>query len=174
MVRGVFSTGGDVPLGGMSPPFAYHREPESHSGAWRGPRASSIVAAIFRAGCCVCSSWCRVGYGVGVVCGSGVRMGGWYGSDRSDRLPRDWAAIRVMVRERAHNRCQASVHSVLCNGIGDDCDHIVPGDDHSLANLQWLNHNCHKLKTARESAERNARRACQRRHPVEKNPGSFR
>lgn len=101
-------------------------------------------------------------------------MGGWYGSDRRDRLPRDWASIRAMVRERAHNHCQARVHSALCDGIGDDCDHIMPGDDHSLANLQWLNHNCHKLKTSRESAERNARRARQRKHPVEKNPGSFR
>ena len=125
------------------------------------------------AGCCVflvvsCRPWCW-------CCGgSGARVGGWYGSDRRDRLPRDWAAIRAMVRERAHNHCQARVHSALCNGMGDDCDHIVPGDDHSLANLQWLNHNCHKLKTARESAERNARRARQRRHPVEKNPGSFR
>lgn len=138
-----------------------------------GPRTSSIVATMFDAGCCVflvvsCRPWCW-------CCGeSGARVGGWYGSDRRDRLPRDWAAIRAMVRERAHNHCQARVHSALCNGIGGDCDHIVPGDDHSLANLQWLNHNCHKLKTARESAERNARRARQRRHPVEKNPGSFR
>lgn len=150
------------------------RMPESRSGAHgRNPRSSSIVATMFDAGCCVflvvsCRPWCW-------CCGgSGARVGGWYGSDRRDRLPRDWAAIRAMVRERAHNHCQARVHSALCNGIGDDCDHIVPGDDHSLANLQWLNHNCHKLKTSRESAERNARRARQRRHPVEKNPGSFR
>ena len=149
------------------------RMPESHSGAHGRGHDLRLLPPCLTLDV-VRSSWCRVGHGAGVVGGSGVRVGGWYGSDRRARLPRDWAAIRAMVRDRAHNHCQARVHSALCNGIGDDCDHIVPGDDHSLANLQWLNHNCHKLKTSRESAERNARRARQRKHPVEKNPGSFR
>lgn len=142
------------------------RMPESHSGAhgWNHDHLRLLPPCLTLA--VACSLWC--------CGGSGARVGGWYGSDRRDRLPRDWAAIRAMVRERAHNHCQARVHLALCNGIGGDCDHIVPGDDHSLANLQWLNHNCHKLKTSRESAERNARRARQRKHPVEKNPGSFR
>lgn len=98
----------------------------------------------------------------------------WYTSDRRGRLPKDWGRIRAMVRERAHNRCQAEVHSPLCDGLGTDCDHIVPGDDHSLDNLQWLNDNCHRLKTARESARRNVIRACGRRHPREANPGMIR
>lgn len=34
-----------------------------------------------------------------------------------------------------------------CSGVGTDCDHIVEGDDHSLANLQWLSNPCHKRKT---------------------------
>ncbi|RSX46106.1 hypothetical protein D2E22_1678 [Bifidobacterium castoris] len=95
----------------------------------------------------------------------------WYTSDRQSRLPEDWDRVRAMVRDRAHNHCQAATHSVLCNGIGTDCDHIVPGDDHSLDNLQWLNHNCHRLKTARESAQRNMIRARERKHPREANPG---
>lgn len=98
----------------------------------------------------------------------------WYTSDRHARLPRDWARVRAAVRERAHGRCQAEIHSILCDGIGTDCDHIIPGDDDSLDNLQWLNHNCHKLKTAHESARRNTVRARERRHPREANPGIIR
>lgn len=100
----------------------------------------------------------------------------WYTSDRRARLPMAhgrWARLRAIVRERAHDRCQASVHSPLCDGHGTDCDHIVPGDDDSLDNLQWLNHNCHKLKTQREAAARSRRDACLRRHPKESNPGSL-
>lgn len=100
----------------------------------------------------------------------------WYTSDRHDRLPLEggeWAHLRRLVRERANNRCQAEIHSALCDGTGTDCDHIRPGDDNSLDNLQWLNHNCHKLKTQREAAERNRNRAKQRRHPVESNPGTL-
>lgn len=97
----------------------------------------------------------------------------WYTSDRRDRLPdsAQWARIRGQVRERAHNHCQAQQHSVLCNGIGSDCDHIIPGDDHSLSNLQWLNAHCHRLKTARETVERNHARRSMRRHPNEIHPG---
>lgn len=37
-----------------------------------------------------------------------------------------------------------------CDGIGRDCDHHVPGDDHRLSNLRWLSAPCHKRKTALE------------------------
>lgn len=100
-------------------------------------------------------------------------MMSWYTSDRRTRLPEEWARVRAMVRDRAHNHCQAEIHSVLCNGIGTDCDHIVPGDDNRLENLQWLNTHCHRMKTAKETAERNRRRKQQRKHPKEKNPGMF-
>lgn len=95
----------------------------------------------------------------------------WNLSDRRSRLPGNWARIRCIVRDRAHGRCQATVHAPGCNGIGTDCDHIVAGDDHSLDNLQWLSHACHKAKTERENAERNISRARMRRHPVERFPG---
>lgn len=98
----------------------------------------------------------------------------WYTSDRRSRLPLaggEWVRIRTRVRERANNHCQAQVHSALCNGIGSECDHITPGDDNSLDNLQWLNKHCHKLKTQREAARNNRRRAQLRRHPHETNPG---
>lgn len=99
----------------------------------------------------------------------------WYTSDRRTRLPstREWQRIRLQVQQRAHNRCEAQQHSVLCDGYGTDCDHIQQGDNHSLNNLQWLNKHCHKLKTANETKQRNKARSKQRKHPKEKNPGKL-
>lgn len=95
----------------------------------------------------------------------------WYTSDRCGRLPANWEAVRRKVAERAHYECQATVHAAGCNGVGTDCDHIIPGDNHNLDNLQWLSAACHKAKTARESAERNIRRKKMRLHPCESHPG---
>lgn len=101
------------------------------------------------------------------------RRSRWQTSHRRDRLPHDWQRIRAAVRARANGRCQAKQHANGCNGIGTDCDHIIPGDDNSLDNLQWLSSACHKAKTARETAARNAWYRETRLHPVEKNPGSI-
>ena len=95
----------------------------------------------------------------------------WNSSDRRFRLPDDWEQRRAMVKARAHGRCEARIHAKDCDGIGTDCDHIVPGDNHSLDNLQWLSYACHKAKTARESAERNRRYKKLRSHPNERHPG---
>ena len=97
----------------------------------------------------------------------------WNTSHRHDRLPPDWQRIRAEVKARANGRCQAKHHAKGCNGIGTDCDHIIPGDDNSLDNLQWLSSACHKAKTARETAARNTWYRKTRLHPVEKNPGSI-
>ena len=103
-----------------------------------------------------------------------MRRSRWYVSDRRDRLPADWEARRRAVRDRARGLCQATRHAPDCDGVGTDCDHIVQGDDHGLDNLQWLSHACHKAKTERENADRNARRAAMRRHPKEPPPGLLR
>ena len=97
----------------------------------------------------------------------------WNTSHRHDRLPPDWQRIRTEVKARANGKCQAKHHAKGCNGIGTDCDHIIPGDDNSLDNLQWLSSACHKAKTARETAARNSWYRKTRLHPVEKNPGSI-
>ena len=102
-----------------------------------------------------------------------TRRSRWQTSHRRDRLPHDWQRIRAAVRARANGRCQAKQHANGCNGIGTDCDHIIPGDDNSLDNLQWLSSACHKAKTARETAARNVWYRESRLHPVEKNPGSI-
>ena len=103
-----------------------------------------------------------------------VKRSRWQTSNRHDRLPKDWAAIRAQVKARANGKCQAEHHATGCDGIGTDCDHIKPGDDNSLDNLQWLSNACHKAKTARETAERNSWYRKTRLHPVENNPGMIR
>lgn len=89
----------------------------------------------------------------------------WETSDRRSRLPKDWAQRVAQVRDRAKNQCEAQQHAPDCDGIGRECDHIKAGDDHSLANLQWLSTPCHKAKTQRETHP--PRRRGARRHPSE-------
>lgn len=71
----------------------------------------------------------------------------WDNSTRKARLPYDWAKRRAKVKARARGRCEAKHHVPECNGVGNDCDHVVQGDDHSLTNLQWLSRPCHEAKT---------------------------
>lgn len=79
-------------------------------------------------------------------------------SGRRQRLPADWDERRDAVRVRAHGRCQALTHQPECSGLGTECDHITPGDNHALTNLQWLSTPCHKKKTADETRARNRAR----------------
>lgn len=95
----------------------------------------------------------------------------WYTSDRRSRLPKDWPHRCQAVKARAHGLCQATVHHPRCDGMGTECDHITPGDDHSYENLQWLNHYCHQSKTQAEAATNNRERAAMRRRPAEEHPG---
>lgn len=87
----------------------------------------------------------------------------WATSDRRQRLPANWPTIRAEVQRLAGNRCEAEEHARGCNGYGTDADHIISGDNHDVDNLQWLSAECHKAKTARESAQRNHLRATMRR-----------
>lgn len=96
----------------------------------------------------------------------------WATSDRRQRLPPDWESIRAEVKRRAHGRCEATEHDPRCDGTGTDTDHITPGDDHSLPNLQWLSGPCHRAKTARETAARNRARAAARIR-TETHPGAL-
>ena len=95
----------------------------------------------------------------------------WDTSDRRQRLPADWPAIRRAVKRRAIGQCQATNHHPDCNGIGTDADHIRQGDNHSLDNLQWLSGPCHWAKTKAENAARNKANAALKRKPQEPHPG---
>lgn len=98
----------------------------------------------------------------------------WETSNRRSRLPTDWnTRIRPEVRRRASGQCQAEHHAPRCDGTGTDADHIITGDDHSYANLQWLSKPCHDAKTAREAAARSTARATMRRRPPERHPGAI-
>lgn len=95
----------------------------------------------------------------------------WSTSDRRTRLPHNWATIRAQVKARARGQCQATTHHPHCNGRGTDADHIKPGDNHNLTNLQWLSAPCHKAKTAAETSQRNKANAALKRRPQEAHPG---
>ncbi len=97
----------------------------------------------------------------------------WATSNRRQRLPPNWAAIRAKVKARANGRCEADIHHPDCNGHGTDADHITPGDNHAMWNLQWLSEPCHRAKTAREAAARNRTRAAMRKRKPEPHPGGI-
>lgn len=89
----------------------------------------------------------------------------WATSTRRHRLPSNWQTLRRQVKARAKGQCEWTEQGDRCTNPGTDCDHITPGDDHSLNNLQWLCRFHHKIKTSRET-----RRATNRK-PTEPHPG---
>jgi 5-methylcytosine-specific restriction endonuclease McrA len=58
-----------------------------------------------------------------------------------------------------------------CPNAATDVDHITPGDDSSLSNLQGLCNPCHLVKTARETHAIRARLKKLRQLPEEPQPG---
>ena len=97
----------------------------------------------------------------------------WAGSTRRSRLPDDWPQRVRDIKTRDRGTCQADHHAPRCDRRGTDVDHIEPGDNHSLANLQLLSRACHAAKTAREAAERNRAKVTGRKRP-ERHPGAIR
>jgi 5-methylcytosine-specific restriction protein A len=96
----------------------------------------------------------------------------WETSTRRTRLPADWKARRAAARRRAGGRCEGTLtDGTRCPNQGTDADHLIPGDDHSPANLRWLCRPCHIAKTTAEAAARNRARAAARRRPPERHPG---
>lgn len=94
--------------------------------------------------------------------------GKWRGSNRRLRLPSNWQELRAEVRERAGGRCELiGDDGRRCPLAGRDCDHIIRGEDHSLANLQWLCPGHHSSKSGQEGAAARPRE----RRPAEKHPG---
>lgn len=91
--------------------------------------------------------------------------GGWVGSTRRARLPKNW---RSEIRPAAHARNPRHICHLCGEPGGDALDHIVivPGDDHSLDNLDWVHDevppHCHRYKS---SAEGNAARPRLHRPP---------
>jgi 5-methylcytosine-specific restriction endonuclease McrA len=97
----------------------------------------------------------------------------WQTSDRKSRLPSDWSTRRVRVLRRDGYRCQARDSTgQKCEAPANQCDHVKPGDDHSLDNLQALCSWHHGRKSSAEGAA--ARRpAVSRYRRPEAHPGAL-
>jgi 5-methylcytosine-specific restriction protein A len=69
----------------------------------------------------------------------------WAGSKRRSRLPPDWERRRrsVLARDEICTICR--------DALATEVDHINPGDDHSLINLQGVCKPCHTDKTQAEA-----------------------
>lgn len=65
-------------------------------------------------------------------------------SDRSKRLPANWARLRLQVLRRDRYICY------LCGAFADQVDHIAPGDIHELWNLAAICKPCHMSKSGHE------------------------
>ena len=82
-------------------------------------------------------------------------MGRWDNSTRSSRLPSNWRVIRQRIFRRDGGRCTWAYwveggRRVRCERAATEVDHIVPGDDHSDANLRSLCDEHHEEKTRAE------------------------
>jgi len=100
--------------------------------------------------------------------------GGWAGSDRRDRLPPDWSAIRAAVLRRDGYRCTRQTVLGRCLGTATQVDHMVRGDDHRMENLTSLCGPHHAEKSSREGNEAKAAAAAARRRPYPREPWRLR
>lgn len=105
----------------------------------------------------------------------GASMSGWQGSDRRERLPANWPAIRKRILRRDGHRCTArDQDGDRCPEAATDVDHVRRGDIHEDWNLTSLCEWHHDRKSATEGAtaaaiQRAARRKKYRR--TETHPG---
>lgn len=104
--------------------------------------------------------------------------GKWAGSTRKARLPADWPQRCQLARQIYGTACYLCGHP-----DASDTDHLVPGGDHSIANLRpacgqhcrWCAAEqrtpCHLAKSSAEGGR--AMRAAQprRQRPPEQHPG---
>lgn len=81
----------------------------------------------------------------------------WQNSTRRSRLPENWRDIRITVLNRDQYACQWRMTAGgICGQYTTDVDHITPGDDHRLSNLQALCSWHHARKSAQEGHEAQA------------------
>ncbi|WP_439377841.1 HNH endonuclease [Amycolatopsis lexingtonensis] len=94
----------------------------------------------------------------------------WRGSDRRERLPDDWDALRAEALKRDKHRCR--IGGPGCTRRATEVDHLVPGDDHSLGNLRAVCSTCHGQKSSAEGVAARARLRALRLRPQGRHPGS--
>jgi 5-methylcytosine-specific restriction enzyme A len=102
----------------------------------------------------------------------------WANSTRRQQLPPNWPQLCAAVRVLFGRACYLCGHPDAV-----DTDHVIPGDDHSLANLRpacgrGCPHCAAERRTpchpAKSSAEGGRARAAKRTRPAEPHPGIVR
>ena len=94
----------------------------------------------------------------------------WSSSNRRQRLPKDWPAIRARILKRDGYRCGLLLGG--CLTVATEVDHRVRGDNHDESNLQAVCSSCHKKKTLVEAREASRRKRELRFRPSERHPGA--
>jgi 5-methylcytosine-specific restriction endonuclease McrA len=99
-------------------------------------------------------------------------MPGWTSSRRKDGLPWNWNKIRVDVFRIKGRFCvQVREDTGLpCGAPATDVDHIVPGPDHSIANLRPLCNWHHRHKSSAEGGQARAAMLAKKK-PERRSPG---
>jgi hypothetical protein len=92
-------------------------------------------------------------------------------SERRTQLPGNWRQLRVQALERDGYRCTWTRGGRRCEERATDVDHIKPGNDHRLSNLQSLCHPHHQRKTVLEAAAARGVEI-QERHPGTPHPST--
>lgn len=95
-------------------------------------------------------------------------------SARKAELPSDWQRIRLRVLRKARYLCKHTDDRgvIDCTSPANQVDHIVPGNDHSEANLRALCEAHHKAKSSREGVEAREKRGYNARRPS-RHPGAL-
>ena len=98
----------------------------------------------------------------------------WEGSNRSSRLPKDWKSRRLAVLNRDEKQCKViSIETGMrCTEVATEVDHINPGDNHDLHNLQAICTWHHRKKSSAEGRAAKVKIEPKFRKP-EKHPGSL-
>jgi 5-methylcytosine-specific restriction protein A len=65
-------------------------------------------------------------------------------------------------------QCEVVTNGIRCTNVARDVDHIIPGDDHSRANLRAICEDHHKPKSSREG---NTARKAKYSKRIEPHPG---
>lgn len=97
----------------------------------------------------------------------------WETSTRRQRLPKNWSAIRQRVFRRDRDLCQVTLEDTgtICGEPATEVDHIIPGDNHDLSNLQAICTWHHRRKSSAEGAAARTKFESRYRKP-EAHPGA--
>lgn len=100
-------------------------------------------------------------------------MTGWQDSDRRERLPDNWPALRAERLKLDGYRCTWRLPSgARCPREATDVDHKrAKEDDHRIESLQSLCAHHHGKKTAAEARAFKAAKRASRYRPAEEHPG---